>query len=79
MLEIEKLFRKISKKDRTALRESIALLLEKKHQGLDIKKLQKSDLCRMRTGSFRIIFHYEGAEAVIDSVRLRNENTYKGF
>ena len=79
MREIEKLFRKINKKDRLTLRESIALLMGKNHKGLDIKKLQGSDFYRMRTGTFRIIFHYEGSDVLIDSIRLRNEGTYKDF
>ncbi len=79
MQEIEKLFRKISKKDRQSLRENISLLMQKKHKGFDIKKLQGSSFFRMRTGVFRIIFHYGEGEVVIDSVRLRNENTYKDF
>ncbi len=79
MKEIEKLFRKISKKDRHFLRETIALLVQKKHTGLDVKKLQGSDFYRMRVGAFRIIFHYDGSDVVVDSVRMRNEGTYKDF
>lgn len=79
MREIEKLFRKISKKERDALLESINSLLQKKHHGLNVKKLQGSDFYRMRTRMFRIIFHYEAGEIVIDSVRLRAESTYKDF
>ena len=79
MREIEKLFRKISKKDRLTLRESIMLLIEKNHKGLDIKKLQGSDFYRMRIGTFRIIFHYEGGDVLVDSIRLRNDGTYKDF
>ena len=79
MKEIEKLFRKISKKDRQTLLGVLELLVQKKHKGLYVKKLQVNDFYRMRTGVFRIIFHYEDSEVVIDSVRMRNEGTYKDF
>ena len=44
---------------------------------LNIKKLQNSDFYRVRKGRFRIIFHIEKKTVVIDSIKLRNENTYK--
>ncbi|MFH1187899.1 MAG: type II toxin-antitoxin system RelE/ParE family toxin [bacterium] len=79
MNEIEKLFRKISKKDRVALQNVIENLLNKK-QNTNIKKLQGSDFYRIRKGNFRIIFHYDlKKEIIIDSIRVRNENTYKNF
>lgn len=79
MDEIEKLFQKISKKDRIALQNVIENLLNKK-QNINIKKLQGSDFYRIRKGSFRIIFHYDlEKKIIIDSIRLRNENTYKNF
>ena len=79
MNEIEKLFRKISGKDRTALQSFVEKVLNKEI-GLNIKRLSNSDLYRARKGRFRIIFHYnEKKEAIIDSIQLRNENTYKGL
>lgn len=80
MREIEKLLRKISKKDRLALRDAITLLLQKKHQSLNIKKLQAGDFYRLRQGKFRIIYHYDQTgSVVVDSVRQRGEDTYKDF
>ena len=80
MRELEKLLRKISKKDRLALREEISLLVQKKHQLLNIKKIQGSDFYRSRKGNFRIIFHYDKTQkVVIDSVRVKGEDTYKDF
>lgn len=79
MDEIEKLFRKISKKDRLALQLLIEALLRKK-DNLNIKKLKDSDFYRLRNGRFRIIFHYNSKkEIIIDSIRMRRENTYKDF
>lgn len=80
MRELEKLLRKISKSDQLALREEMSLLLQKKHQLLNIKKLQGTDFYRSRKGNFRIIFHYDQTQKVIiDSVRLKGEDTYKDF
>ncbi|OHA84214.1 MAG: hypothetical protein A2937_01735 [Candidatus Yonathbacteria bacterium RIFCSPLOWO2_01_FULL_47_33b] len=80
MRELEKLLRKISKKDQLALREEISLLVQKRHQLLNIKKLQGSDFYRSRKGNFRIIFHYDELQkVVIDAVRLKGEDIYKDF
>ena len=80
MRELEKLLIKISKKDQLVLREEIGLFVQKKHQLLNIKKLQGSDFYRSRKGNFRIIFHYdESQKVIVDSVRLKGEDTYKDF
>lgn len=80
MNETEKLFQKINKKDRLALREDISLLLLRKHKSINIKKLQGSDFFRLRKGKFRIIFHYkESGDVIIDAVRIKGEDTYKDF
>lgn len=78
MNELEKLFRKISIKNKNLLDSLVEQLLSG-DKGLNIKKLEKSDFYRCRKGRFRIIFHYERGEIIIDSIRLRNENTYKDF
>lgn len=80
MRELEKLLQKISKKDQLAVREEMSLLVQKKHQLLNIKKIQGSDFYCSRKGNFRIIFHYDNTQKVIiDSVRLKGEDTYKDF
>lgn len=80
MRELEKLLRKISKKDQLALREEMSLLVQRKHQLLNIKKIQGSDFSRLRKGNFRIIFHYDKEQKVIiDSVLSKGEDTYKDF
>ncbi len=80
MNEIEKLFRKISKKERNSLLVIIDILIQGEYKGLDIRKLTQSNFYRLRKGNFRIIFHYEKTgEIVIDSIRLRGEDTYKDF
>ncbi|PIS13700.1 MAG: hypothetical protein COT67_00290 [Candidatus Tagabacteria bacterium CG09_land_8_20_14_0_10_41_14] len=78
MEKIEKLFRKISKKDRAKLLALVNELLDKnKRQNLRTEKIKDSDFYKIRKGDFRIIFHFEiNDEAVIDSIKLRNEKTY---
>ncbi len=81
MNEIEKLFGKISGKDRILLQNIISDLLNNKNS-LNINKLKDSDFYRLRKGKFRIIFHYNSnskKEIIIDSIRMRRENTYKDF
>jgi len=78
MEKIEKLFRKISKKDRTKLLALVNELLDKdERQNLRIEKIKDSDFYKIRKGDLRIIFHFKiNDEAVIDSIKLRNEKTY---
>jgi len=81
MQEIEKLFRKISKKDRGKLLLITNELLDKnKRKNLQIEKIKDSDFYKIRKGNFRIIFHYKSPnETIIDSIKLRDEKTYRGF
>lgn len=77
MNKIEKLLRKISKKDRDAL----YIVIEEIISGKDIThlkpiKLEGLELYRVRKGNFRIIFHKEGSTYVIDSIKLRDDATY---
>jgi mRNA-degrading endonuclease RelE of RelBE toxin-antitoxin system len=79
MREIEKLLRKISPKERADLLRFLdRLLVKTEHPALDVKKLKGSDFYRARKGNFRIIFHYDSdGFVVVDSVRLRDNNTYR--
>jgi len=80
MDRIEKLLRKISQKDRQRISKLNEALIKGETTGLDIIKIVNSDFYRLRSGNFRIIFHYdETGEAVIDAIKLRNENTYKNL
>lgn len=80
MNDIEKLFRKINKKERNLLLGIIEALVKKDYKGLLIKKLEQSNFYRLRKGNFRIIFHYDNTQKVIiDAVRLKGEGTYKDF
>ena len=79
MHEHEKLFRKISAKERALLGNITKQLRSGDHVGLTIKKLKGSDFYRLRKGNFRIIFHYGNGAVEIDSIRLRDEKTYRDF
>ncbi len=79
MDHIEKLFRKISTDERALLSSTIKKLTSRETESLNIKKLSGSDFYRLRKGVFRIIFHYENKTAIIDSIRLKNEKTYREY
>lgn len=79
MDKIQKLFSRLSRKERLHLQSFIdGLLHDDSFRDTHAKKLQGSDFFRARKGRFRIIFHYDQSKnMIIDSVRIRNENTYK--
>ncbi|MFA5754917.1 MAG: hypothetical protein WC909_00950 [Candidatus Paceibacterota bacterium] len=77
MDKIEKLFRKISKDEIQLLKELINNLILKKTEGMNIIKIEDTDFFRLKKRKFRIIFHYNNKDIIIDSIKLRNEKTYK--
>jgi mRNA-degrading endonuclease RelE of RelBE toxin-antitoxin system len=79
MNKIEKLLRKISPKDRQRLFKLTEVLIAGDRAGLSIAKIIGSDFYRLKSGNFRIIFHYENSEVIIDAIKLRNESTYKNL
>lgn len=79
MNDIEKLLRKVTPHDRDSLLETLRLLREEGVSGFHIEKLSGSDFYKTRKGNFRFIFHYENAAIVVDTVRLRNEKTYRAL
>lgn len=79
MDKIKKLLKKISWKDREKLLEGIKLLKLDKGAALDISKIKGSSFFRLRIGKYRIIFHYQDDRIKIDSIKLRDKDTYKGL
>jgi mRNA-degrading endonuclease RelE of RelBE toxin-antitoxin system len=78
MNKIEKLLKKISKKDRNMLLIAIEeLVTQKDISHLKPIKLEGLELYRIRKGNFRIIFHKENNSIIIDSIKMRNETTYR--
>tara|TARA_B100000745_G_scaffold293132_1_gene234735 strand:+ start:1537 stop:1773 length:237 start_codon:yes stop_codon:yes gene_type:complete len=76
MDELTKLFRKLTPKERKQLLE-YSKQLGQSTNSFNVKKLKGSDFYRARKGRWRFIFHYVGKDIVIDSIRLRDEKTYK--
>lgn len=79
MDKIRKLFARLPHKERLQLQSFLDTLLhDHAFRAVHAKKLTGSDLYRARKGRFRIIFHDDDTGAmIIDSVRIRNEHTYK--
>ena len=59
MRKIEKLLRKLNRKERGVLLETIKSLFSEITKGLDIKKVKSTSFYRLRAGRFRIIFHHD--------------------
>lgn len=79
MDRIQKLFSRLSHKERLQLQSFLDDLIQSdSFRNAHAKKLQGSDLFRVRKGRFRIIFHYDqSGTMIIDSIRIRNEKTYR--
>ncbi len=79
MDEIEKLLRKRNQQDRDRILAAMKAIREGEFSGLRIKKLSGLNLYRIRVGDVRIQFCIDrhSKKGVIDSVRLRNEGTYR--
>lgn len=77
---IEKLLRKIDRKERIKLEWAIERLVRGDFRGLRITKVENTAFYRLRVGRFRIIFHRDTqGDYMIDHVRLRNEGTYRNL
>ncbi|MEK7515819.1 MAG: hypothetical protein AAB555_02750 [Patescibacteria group bacterium] len=79
MNDIEKLLHKVHPHDKIVLLAILHALRHGELEGLRAEKMSGSDFYKMRKGNFRFVFHYEGNAIVVDTVRLRNEKTYRGF
>ncbi len=79
MDEAEKLLRKRTKKDRDRILETLKAIREGRLEGLRVKKLSGLALYRVRVGDVRIQFSIDRETqcGIIESVRLRDEGTYR--
>lgn len=79
MNEIEKLLQRVSREDKERLLATMAALREGDLTGMNIKKLSNASLYRVRVGKFRIQYSIDSETKTItvESVRRRNEGTYK--
>ena len=74
---IEKALRKLSKKERSAIKEILLMIRNNKLTGLDIKKLKgRDDIFRIRKGSLRIILKKDAGSWYILAIERRSETTY---
>lgn len=76
MDELQKLFRKLTKKEREQLVRYVTAL-ETTPADFNVVKLKGTDFYRARKGRWRFIFHYVGKDVVIGNIRLRDEKTYR--
>lgn len=77
MNELEKLLNKSKRQDRERILQTIRTLKQGETKGLKIIKLTGSNMYRVRVGDFRIQFSINDKIVKIESVRLKNEATYK--
>ena len=80
MDRIEKLFQRISKKDRCAIELALAKIFSGDFSGLDKKRLRKFQyIYRVRVGDYRIIYYHKDNEIILKAIRRRDEKTYGDF
>ena len=82
MQKIEKLLKKIGRKDRVAIEGALEKLISGHHKELDIKKLKLTgykSAYRVRVGDFRIIFIANSGEIYVLDIERRSEKTYKNI
>mgnify|MGYP001605529982 FL=1 len=79
MDELKKLLRKVKRKDRERLLAVLQALRSGDIKEMNVKWLTNSQLYRIRVGDFRITFSIDRQRktVVIESVRRRNEKTYR--
>ncbi len=74
---IEKALRKLSEKERSAIKEILLMIRNNKLTGLDIKKLKgRDDVFRIRKGSLRIILKKDAGSWFLLAIERRSETTY---
>jgi mRNA interferase RelE/StbE len=77
MKKIDKFTNKLLPKERERVNESLKLIRERKFESLNLRKLKGfENLYRVRVGSIRIIFLWEGNTIEIVTIDRRNDNTY---
>lgn len=80
MDKIEKILRRMSLKDRLKIAATKNLILGRKFDQLDIKKLQGYEcIYRVRIGNYRIIYFDDGNEIILKAIKKRDESTYSNL
>jgi len=78
MDQITKLLKKLSVKDRQVLLNIVEKLING-DRDLSYIKMKNTDLYRLKYRNFRIIFHKEKLGIIVDSIKMRNDNTYNNL
>jgi mRNA-degrading endonuclease RelE of RelBE toxin-antitoxin system len=74
---IEKAIKKLSAKERSAIRSVLLAIRDNKLLGLDIKKLKgRDDIYRVRKGTLRIILRKNADQWFLLAIERRSETTY---
>lgn len=80
MEKLEKLFRKIPKRDRIRIEEALEKLIVRDFRSLRRQKLKGYEhIYRIRIGNYRIIYYDDAEDIVLKAVRRRDESTYSKF
>ncbi len=78
--KIEKALRKLTEKERKAIKNILTKIKKEKIKDLDIKKLKgRDDIFRVRKGSMRIVFRKKNESILILSVERKSDKTYKNL
>jgi mRNA-degrading endonuclease RelE of RelBE toxin-antitoxin system len=80
MNKIDKFLNKLSKKERAIIEDCLKSIKNKNFEDLNFKKLSGFDvLYRVRRGSIRVVFYWEGQNVNIIKIDRKNDNTYKNL
>ena len=78
MDKIEKALKKLTEKEKRAVKEILTKIQKENTNNLDLKKLKgRDDIFRARKGKVRIIFHKTKENISILSIERKTDRTYK--
>ncbi len=80
MDKLTKALNRLSKKEKTQIKQLLHQLAGKNFVGLNIKKLKgRQDIFRVRKGDLRIIYRIKEEKIFILAIEKRSEKTYRKF
>ncbi|MFP4022783.1 MAG: type II toxin-antitoxin system RelE family toxin [Candidatus Paceibacterota bacterium] len=78
MDKIEKALKKLTEKEKSAVKDILTKIQKENTKNLDLKKLKgRDDVFRARIGKIRIIFHKTKESISILSIERKTDRTYK--
>lgn len=78
MDRIDKVFQKLTEKERTKIRQLLSDIAEGTTSTLDIKKLKGvNDIFRARKGDLRVLYRVEKKQVYLLAIERRGDNTYR--